>query len=168
MIDVKSVTNNEISKPSVFENKSFDPDKRIDVNHKQDIKTKSEYNVDRRVGIPEKEVKGGSYSDVKKTSYGETHEVHHMPDDSASHLERDDGPAIKMEKADHRQTASCGSSREAREYQATQKDLIENGRFRDAVQMDINDIKDKFGSKYDGAISEMLTYVDRLEMEGKI
>lgn len=114
------------------------------------------------------EKKGGSYAEVKETSDGRTHEVHHMPADSVSPLERNDGPAIKMEKEDHRQTASCGSSREAREYCAEQKELIEQGKFREAIQMDIDDIRSKFGSKYDGAITEMLAYVDKLEQEGKI
>ena len=115
-----------------------------------------------------KEKKGGSYDDVKRTSDGETYEVHHMPADSASNLERDDGPAIKMEKEDHRQTASCGSSREAKEYREKQKELIDKGKFREALQMDINDIREKFGDKYDDAIAEMLAYVDELEEEGKI
>lgn len=44
-----------------------------------------------------------------------------MPSNIASHLETKDGPAIRMEKEDHRKTASCGSSREAKEYQAEQK-----------------------------------------------
>ncbi len=114
------------------------------------------------------EKKGGSYAEVKETSDGKTHEVHHMPADSVSPLERNDGPAIKMEKEDHRQTASCGSSREAREYCAQQKALIEQGKFREAVQMDIDDIHDKFGNKYDDAIAEMMTYVNKLEQEGKI
>mgnify|MGYP000006218688 CR=1 FL=1 len=114
------------------------------------------------------EKKGGSYRDVKKTSDGEIHEVHHMPADSASNLERDDGPAIKMEKEDHRQTASCGSSKEAREYREQQKELIEQGKFKEALQMDIDDIHDKFGDKYDDAINEMLDYVNELEQEGKI
>jgi hypothetical protein len=114
------------------------------------------------------EKKGGSYRDVKKTSDGEIHEVHHMPADSASYLERDDGPAIRMEKEDHRQTASCGSSREAREYRELQKELIEQGKFREALQMDIDDIHEKFGDKYDDAIAEMNEYVDKLEQEGII
>ena len=114
------------------------------------------------------EKKGGSYAEVKETSDGSTDEVHHMPADSASPLERNDGPAIKMEKADHRLTASCGSSQEAREYRAKQKELIDQGKFREAVQMDINDIRDKFGNKYDDAIAEMMTYVNKLEQEGKI
>lgn len=118
---------------------------------------------------PEKsEKKGGSYEQVFKEGEGGFYEVHHMPADSTSDLERNDGPAIKMEKADHRQTASCGNSREAREYRAQQKELIEQGKFREALQMDIDDIHEKFGNKYDDAISEMLEYVDKLEAEGKI
>ena len=167
-MDIKSVVSNEVGKPIVAENKTFDPDKRIDVTEsKVDFASVDKgFDPDKRVENAEKQ--GGSYAEVKKHSNGETHEVHHMPADSASYLERNDGPAIKMEKADHRQTASCGSTKEAREYQATQKNLIEQGQFREALQMDMDDIRDKFGNKYDSAISEMLSYVDKLESEGKI
>ncbi len=112
--------------------------------------------------------KGGSYSEVFKEGEGDKSEVHHMPADSTTDLNRDDGPAIKMDKADHRQTASCGSSNEAREYRAKQKELVEQGKFREALQMDIDDIRDKFGDKYDDAIAEMLEYVDKLETEGRV
>jgi len=91
-----------------------------------------------------------------------------MPSNIASHLETKDGPAIRMEKENHRKTASCGSSREAKEYQAEQKKLIDEGKFREAIKMDIDDIREKFGNKYDNAISEMLEYVDKLEAEGRI
>ena len=115
---------------------------------------------------------GGSYKDVKNEGWGWNDnpptEVHHMPADSASNLERADGPAIAMEYEDHQQTASCGNSREAQEYRARQQELIEKGNFREAMQMDIDDIKSKFGDKYDEAISQMLTYVDELEISGKI
>lgn len=116
----------------------------------------------------EPEKKGGSYGEIFKDGEGDKFEVHHMPADSVSPLERNDGPAIKMEKEDHRLTASCGNSLEAREYREAQKELIEQGNFREAIQMDIDDIKEKFGDKYDDAIAEMLKYVDKLEMEGKI
>lgn len=131
-----------------------------DVQDNGDIKNTNE------VDAPEK--KGGSYDEVFKEGEGDKYEVHHMPADCISNLERGDGPAIKMEKKDHRQTASCDSSKEAREYRARQKELIEQGRFREALQMDIDDIHKKFGSKYDDAINEMLEYVDKLEAEGKI
>ena len=34
--------------------------------------------------------------------------------------------------------------------------------------MDIDDIREKFGDKYDEAIDQMLDYVDQLEKEGKV
>jgi hypothetical protein len=114
------------------------------------------------------EKKGGSYAEVKKTSDGKTSEVHHMPADSASELPREDGPAIKMDKEDHKETASYGNSKEAQEYRQKQKELIEQGKFRESVEMDIEDIKEKFPGKYDDAIAEMNEYVDKLEEEGRV
>ncbi len=111
---------------------------------------------------------GGRFGDIFKEGEGDKIEVHHMPADSVTELSRNDGPAIRMDKADHRETASCGSSREAREYRECQKDLIDEGKFDEAVQMDIDDIREKFGGKYDDAINEMLAYIDELEEAGKI
>jgi len=59
-------------------------------------------------------------------------------------------------------TASFGSSKEARAYREQQKTLIEQGRFREAQQMDIIDIQSKFGGKYDEAIKQMLDYTKYL------
>lgn len=115
---------------------------------------------------PEKS--GGSYGELYREGEGDKYEIHHMPADSISHLERNEGPAIRMDKADHRETASCGNSREAREYRAEQKNLVEQGKFREAMQMDIDDIRDKFGDKYDTGIGQMCEYVDKLEAEGKL
>lgn len=53
-MDIKSIKLNEVSMPSVSENKSFDPDKRIDVNQKQDTKESSGYDVDKRVVVDKK------------------------------------------------------------------------------------------------------------------
>ncbi len=61
-MELKSVTSNEISKPSVSENKSFDPDKRMDVNQKQDAKESSGFDVDKR--IDQQEV--GTTADERK------------------------------------------------------------------------------------------------------
>jgi len=73
-----------------------------------------------------------------------------------------------MEKSDHRKTSSCGRSKEAQSYRQKQQQLIEEGKFREAVQMDIDDIRNLFGNKYDEGIDDMLKYVDELEMKGKI
>ncbi len=150
----------------IVENDKY-TDKVVDGKKVENSETKEDVGVKQDI-YEAQEKKGGSYQEVKKTSNGDTHEVHHMPSDSASNLEKDDGPAIKMDKEDHRQTASCGNSKEAREYREKQKELIGQGKFHEALQMDIDDIHDKFGNKYDDAISEMLDYVDHLESEGKI
>lgn len=115
------------------------------------------------------EKQGGSYGELKKFSNGETHENHHMPADSSyKGLEYDEKPAVKMEKMDHRQTASWGNSLEARAYRSQQKELLDAGKFDEAVQMDIDDIREKFGNKYDKGISEMKEYVERLKQEGRL
>lgn len=103
---------------------------------------------------------GGTYGELKNEWSGKLeaqppHEVHHMPANDVNGLKENDGPAIVMEKADHRQTASCGSSLDAREYRQQQKALIDEGKFEEAMQMDIDDIHDKFGNKYDDAIAQM-------------
>lgn len=67
-----------------------------------------------------------------------------------------------METADHELTASWGSSTEAEAYRELQAKLIGEGKFREAVMMDIEDIKLKFGEKYDAAIQQMLDYLDSI------
>ncbi len=167
--------NNEISKNSNSLEKSFEKDNPFEDKDfglvdtealQEELEDEDFLEDDEGNEIIEK--KGGSYKDVKKNSDGNKDEVHHMPADSSSNIERGDGPAIKMEKEDHRKTASCGNSKEAREYRAEQEKLINEGKFREALQMDIDDIKDKFGDKYNDAIDEMLDYVNELEKDGKI
>jgi RHS repeat-associated protein len=99
--------------------------------------------------------RGGRHADTKQP-IGDGLESHHMPSKSSSSLDPDEGPAIQMEAADHRLTASWGSSKSAQEYRAKQRSLLEAGRRDEAIQMDIDDIQSKFGSKYDEAILEML------------
>ena len=89
-------------------------------------------------------------------------ESHHMPADSVSPLSKGRGPAISMVKEDHRQTASWGNTRAARSYREQQKLLIDQGEFKKAQQMDINDVKEKFGDKYDDNIKQMLEYTEKL------
>lgn len=67
-----------------------------------------------------------------------------------------------MTIADHKKTASYGSSTSAKEYRAKQAKLIKEGKFKQAQDMDINDIRNKFGSKYNGAINEAISYTQKL------
>ncbi|SHM65320.1 hypothetical protein [Gracilibacillus kekensis] len=100
---------------------------------------------------------GGAYKDVPSNGG----EVHHMPANSVSPLSRGNGPGVRMETIDHRQTASWGNSREARAYRAQQKSLIEQGKFNEAQNMDIIDLRNKFGNKYNEGIRQMLEYTKR-------
>ena len=59
-------------------------------------------------------------------------------------------------------TASWGRSKGAQAYRAKQKELIDKGLFREAQQMDIDDVRAKFGNKYNESIQEMLEYTDEL------
>ena len=85
-----------------------------------------------------------------------------MPADSVSPYSKGDGPGIRMATKDHMDTASWGRSKGAQAYRAKQKELIDKGLFREAQQMDIDDVRAKFGNKYNESIQEMLEYTDEL------
>ena len=114
---------------------------------------------------------GGSYRSLKQDKDGKMYdneEIHHMPAKKSSSLSEGDGPAIRMDKSDHRRTASCGRSKKAQAYRSKQENLIKAGKFKEAVEMDVKDLKLKFGNKYDKGIGEMWEYIDELERNGKI
>ena len=111
---------------------------------------------------------GGRYSRVVNAGDGST-DKHEMPSFSAynnakgiTNGKRDILPAIKMDKADHRMTASYGNTSDAIKYRATQTQYIENGNMRAAIQMDIKDITSKFGTKYYDEINQMLQYAQHM------
>lgn len=105
---------------------------------------------------------GGSYRTMKANAQpGE--EVHHMPAEQASPLKQENGPAIRMSATDHLLTASYGNTQAAKDYRAAQAALIHQGKFQEAQLMDIEDIRAKFGGKYDGQIRQMMDYTARLK-----
>ena len=150
---------------------NFDPDKEIKKG-KPDSSIK-EYNPDEEI---EKEKQGGSYGELEKEGHDHSHvppeEKHHMPAWEAMEKNTDikykQCPAIAMEKEEHKRTASWGPSTDAKLYRDEQAKLIKEGKFRDALQMDIDDIHEKFDDKYDTGIKQMLTYIDKLEEEGRV
>ncbi|ENM5771362.1 hypothetical protein V4V48_003074 [Vibrio mimicus] len=111
--------------------------------------------------IPTGVTKGGAHGKVRGIPGNESH---HMPADSVSPLSKNKGPAISMDNMEHRQTASWGNSREAKAYRQQQKQLIEKGDFRGAQQMDINDVRSKFGNRYDDSIKQMQDYTNKLDL----
>lgn len=68
-----------------------------------------------------------------------------------------------MERVDHKKTKSWGSSRKAKAWRWRQKLLIKQGKFREAVDLDVQDIRSQFGDKYEKGIKEMLDYIDTLD-----
>ncbi|UCC31226.1 MAG: hypothetical protein JSU86_02900 [Phycisphaerales bacterium] len=75
-----------------------------------------------------------------------------------------DAPAIQMQPPDHRKTVSCGSGRKSVEYRKKQAELIKAGHWKETKQMNIDDIRSRFGDKYDAAKLEMLEYSDSFMM----
>jgi len=150
---------------SVKEAKSF-VDRLFENSREQDGDIYTENDVpSEKNDISEENKEGGRFVELINR---EGTERHHMPADCVNGLERDDGPAIIMDKDDHRQTASCGGSKEAKEYQIEQAKLVGEGKLREAFQMDVDDIRSKFGEKYDDAIAQADKYISKLETEGKI
>jgi hypothetical protein len=116
--------------------------------------------------IPRKYAPNNSYS-AKGGAYGNLKgqpgfEAHHMPAASINSLPTKIGPAIQMTPSDHSQTASWGASAQARAFREKQLTLIKQGRFKAAQQMDIDDIRNKFGDKYDAQIIQMQRYTETL------
>ncbi len=85
-----------------------------------------------------------------------------MPADSVSPYSTRKGPAVRMETKDHMDTASWGSSKEAKAYRAKQKELIDQGKFEEAQQMDIDNVRELFGEKYETGIQQMIEYTKKL------
>lgn len=150
---------------------NFNPDKEVIKG--ESVCFKKEYNPDDEV---EKEKLGGSYGELKEEGHDHSHvppeEKHHMPAweamNKTTEVEYMQCPAIAMEVKDHKRTASWGPSIDAGLYRDEQAKLIKEGKFRDALQMDIDDIHEKFDDKYDTGIKQMLNYVDKLEEEGRV
>lgn len=99
--------------------------------------------------------RGGSHSKVKGLP---GYHAHHIPADKISPITKGRGPTIAMLEKDHMKTLSYGSGVENVAHRRAQKELIDKGDFRGAQQLDIDDIRAKFGNKYDDAIADMLKY----------
>jgi uncharacterized Zn-binding protein involved in type VI secretion len=114
--------------------------------------------------------RGGAHSKTSKPA-NDTRDSHHMPADDVSPLARREGPAIQMDPSDHKMTGSNGSSREAVRYRQLLQTLLKDGKWREAMRMEIQDIRaiaTEVGDpkKYNEAMLEMLEYFKCLEKHG--
>lgn len=79
-----------------------------------------------------------------------------MPQHASTPITKYSGPAIRMEKPDHRQLYSTGSAAESRAWLGMQRELVNSGRIDRALMNDINDVLARFPYKYNNAIGEMI------------
>lgn len=109
-------------------------------------------------GTPGAKYKGGKYGKIKNGGKARGQEAHHMPADAISPKSKFLGPAIQMDYADHRLTASCDHNNPA--HAAAQESLVSQGKagMMAAIAMDIADIRGLFGNKYDSAIAQMVAW----------
>jgi len=98
---------------------------------------------------------GGLYKELTPNGC----ERHHMPSQGSFKdnpaYSRDCTPAIRMDPTDHQKTGShTRNGADAKAYRAKQKAMVDAGKFVDAFEMDVNDIRTLFGNKYDAAIQQ--------------
>lgn len=120
----------------------------------------------------DKEILGGSYEYVKYFADSKTHEVHHLIPakllEITGILSYMEGPCIRMEKKDHEETQSYKKKRMlSDDYFQKQLRYLKENNIRAAIEIEITDLRAKFGSKYDDAIKEVLKYVSELEEKMK-
>lgn len=94
-----------------------------------------------------------------------------MPPKSVSPLGEYPSPSMQMDKNDHRVAMSTGSSLEAQEWRELQQEFINAGRYRDALAMDIRDVRRIAAEggnirKYNQATRELLAYYKCLQAHG--
>jgi RHS repeat-associated protein len=114
---------------------------------------------------------GGSYREVFDSNKCPGRQVHHTPSwaatrDSAIALGSakngyDLAPAICMKTEDHRKTRSYAGSN--RNYKPIQVGLINSFNYNGAQDLDIADIRQQFGNKYNVGIIQMRNYTTQLQ-----
>ncbi|WP_238586876.1 RHS repeat-associated core domain-containing protein [Chryseobacterium sp. Leaf405] len=115
--------------------------------------------------------KGGGYSGTRGSNVGG--EVNHIPAWNSIEIAKKMNPqltglpthgttpSIHMDKPDHRVMSSTGSSNKSKAYRRSQAVLISQGKFNEAMGMDIDETINKYGDKYNVHMDEMLEYAEK-------
>ena len=110
---------------------------------------------------PQKPKSGGAHEELnfdRTIAEGKKRETveqrHHIPSQAAGN-KGGKGGAITMETDDHKKTASYDSLDGSDDYRNSQKKLVDEGKFEEAFEMDVKDIQEKFGDKYNDAIDQL-------------
>jgi hypothetical protein len=105
---------------------------------------------------------GGRYEDLSKIA-GPDQEVHHLPPASVTDLQKKDGPAIIMDRDDHRKLESTGQSKggEASDFRQDIRDKYDAGHWKQAIEHSVTEVQMQFDSKYDEAMKQAWQYAER-------
>jgi RHS repeat-associated protein len=119
---------------------------------------------------------GGAYKEVRNANRNPGAEVHHTPAWKSLEMsgiklgrggrrgkEFDIAPAICMVAGEHLVTASRGSGDRAKNYRMQQATLIRQGDFEVAQNLDIVELRTKYGNKYSIGIIQMRNYTKQLK-----
>jgi RHS repeat-associated protein len=119
---------------------------------------------------------GGWYGSLQPANWTDgsdttRYEINHMPAQASykslglggGDLNPRYGPSIRMEYDDHRNFISTGSGPGPDAWRAQQSSLIRQGKFDEAIKMDIDEIRRVHGPKYDSAIKEMVDSIPNNE-----
>ncbi|MEU9157313.1 RHS repeat-associated core domain-containing protein [Streptomyces sp. NPDC048417] len=102
----------------------------------------------------------GSLKPANQPGFNGPQEINHMPQDAStgSAISYGKGPAIRLDKVDHRQVWSTGqgSRPEPKAWKMMQTDLVNSGRIDEAMMNDINDIVTCFPGNYNNAIGDTI------------
>jgi hypothetical protein len=120
------------------------------------------------ISIPERA--GGSHKQVSANTKKDYSESHHLiavdSYEGRIRLSRNEGPAIYMLEKDHKRTASHGSTPDAIKWRQKQADLIEQGKFQEALEMGIKDVREKFpDGRYEKGIKQAQEYAKQLQLD---
>jgi len=115
---------------------------------------------------------GGYDRDVTTMIKGRGYESHHIPPQSVFEDKRGNLPTIALTKEDHEKTSSFrgrmkhrykphipGGAAEFPTHKQSVQENVEQGFLAEMIRNEIYEIREAFGSKYDGAIRQYLTAV---------
>jgi len=101
-------------------------------------------------------VDGGRHRETKIDGKLTDTESHHLIADTSSDIATNDALAVRATRKDHYQTGSWGTRKSSRIFQAKQFELVAAGKYQEALQMGIDDLRDLFGPKYDSHVQSAI------------
>ncbi|MBN8628237.1 MAG: hypothetical protein J0M17_22385 [Planctomycetes bacterium] len=104
---------------------------------------------------------GGRHRETKKGGKLAGTESHHLIADDSSDIATNDALAIRIDKPQHVETGSWGTRRSAVRFREKQQALVQAGDYDSALQMGIDDIRERFPDQYEVHIADAIASAPR-------